>query len=108
MIFTRRLPFSLFAAVSLAAAVHADGPEKVLIIGDSMMRIPAHAIKLELKGKEGVAAKDHTSLGSGLARLDAYDWMGKIDELLKEFQPDAAVVWFGTNDRQPMKTDVQV
>jgi len=85
--------------------VQAAGPERVLIIGDSMMRVAAHATTLALDKRPGVTTKSQTSLGSGLARLDAYDWMSKIDELVRTFNPDVSVVWFGTNDRQPMQTE---
>lgn len=30
--------------------------------------------------------------------------MAKIDELVKEFNPDMSIVWFGTNDQQAMQT----
>ncbi|MDF3129096.1 DUF459 domain-containing protein [Kiritimatiellaeota bacterium B1221] len=82
----------------------ADKPERVLIVGDSMMRVTAHALTLALDKHPEVTTKSQTSLGSGLARLDAYDWMEKIDGLVAEFNPDMSVVWFGTNDRQAMKT----
>lgn len=103
---TRSLLLSL--AVLLAGlstlSARADA-ERVLIIGDSMMQVPAHALKLELNKRDGVASMAHTSIGTGLARLDAFDWMAKIDGLLAEFNPDTTLVWFGVNDRQPMKTD---
>lgn len=86
----------------------ADKPERVLIIGDSMMRVTAHAITLALDKHDGVESKSHTSLGSGLARLEVYDWMAKIDQLVAEFNPDLSIVWFGTNDRQAMKTDTGI
>lgn len=70
-----------------------------------MMRVTAHALTLALEKQPGVTSKAQTSLGSGLARLDAYDWLSKVDELVGEFHPDMSVVWFGTNDRQAMQTD---
>ena len=82
----------------------AAGPRRVLIIGDSMMRLTAHSLKLALEKQPNVTARDFTSLGSGLARLDVFDWLAKADELVGEFQPDATIAWFGTNDRQPMQT----
>lgn len=90
-----------------AAWAQAEGtpPKRVLIIGDSMMRITAHALELELSKQPGVEARSFTSLGSGLARLDIFDWIAKINELVAEFKPDATIVWFGANDRQPMKTN---
>lgn len=79
-------------------------PERVLIIGDSMMQVTAHATSLALDRRSGVVSKSHTSIGSGLARLDVFDWMAQADSLVKEFNPDVTMVWFGTNDRQPMQT----
>ena len=90
------------------ANVNAAGPERVLIIGDSMMRVTAHATTLALDKHAGVTTKSQTSLGSGLARLDAYDWIAKVDELVKEFNPDMTVAWFGTNDRQAMQTETGI
>lgn len=79
-------------------------PARILIIGDSMMNLPAHALELALAGKSGVATRAYTSIGTGLARLDSFDWMAKTRTLLEEFNPDLTLVWFGTNDRQPMQT----
>lgn len=78
-------------------------PARVLIIGDSMMRVTSHSIELALSKVEGVEAESYSSLGSGLARLDAFDWMAKIDELVASFNPDCTIAWFGTNDRQPIQ-----
>lgn len=90
------------------APLRAGEPGRVLIIGDSMMRVTAHATTLALEKRPGVITKSETSLGSGLARLDAYDWMSKIDTLVAEFNPDLSLVWFGTNDHQPMQTDAGI
>lgn len=87
-----------------AALAPPTSPKRVLIIGDSMMHVTAHSLELTLAGRTGVTTRAFTSLGSGLARLDAFDWIAKIQALLAEFDPDATVAWFGTNDRQPMQT----
>lgn len=94
------------ACVTLDAAGGEKGrsPERVLIIGDSMMRVTAHAAELQLSRREGVESLAFTRLGSGLARLDVFDWMEKLDELLDEFNPEVTLVWFGANDRQNMRT----
>lgn len=94
----------LLCLLPLAGSAESPAPARVLLIGDSMMRVPAHATELQLSKREGVTSKSYTSLGSGLARLDAFDWMAKIDELVAEFDPDCSIAWFGTNDRQPMQT----
>ena len=79
-------------------------PARVLIIGDSMMCLPSHALELALAGRTGVTTRAYASIGTGLARLDSFDWMEKTRSLLQEFNPDMTLVWFGTNDRQPMQT----
>lgn len=81
-----------------------SAPEKVLIIGDSMMKVTSHATKLALRRYDGVTALAEPSIGSGLARLDALDWMEKAKSLVADFDPDVTMVWFGTNDYQPMQT----
>lgn len=91
-----------------AQAVSAAGPQRVLLIGDSMMILTAHATELALKKQPGVRTESKTSLGTGLARLDAYDWLSETDELVKRFNPDLSIVWFGTNDRQPMQTSIGI
>ncbi len=82
-----------------------ESPSRVLIIGDSMMRVTAHALELQISRREGVTSRAFTSLGSGISRLDVFDWMEKIDELVSEFSPDCTIAWFGTNDRQPLRTE---
>ncbi len=101
---TRSRLLLLLCATALTAG-WAAGPEKVLVIGDSMMIVTAHATKLALEKRGIKHVETTTKLGTGLARLDAYDWMATIDEHVKTFDPDVSLVWFGTNDRQPMKTD---
>jgi uncharacterized protein len=105
----RTLSVFLFITVLLsfgAGLAHAETPpQRVLIIGDSMMRVTAHSLELQLARQPGVESRAFTSLGSGLARLDIYDWMEQADELVAEFNPDLTIAWFGTNDHQPMRTN---
>lgn len=91
------------AAEAPAAAAPAAG-KRVLLMGDSMMRGLSHTTEKALAKVPGVESRTFTSIGSGLARLDAFDWMAKIDELCKEFKPDTVLVALGANDKQPMQT----
>jgi len=48
-------------------------------------------------------AATFSSLASGLARMDAFDWFAKVDELMKQHKPATVVVSLGANDRQSLK-----
>ena len=96
---------SLFVVSMLFSPLLQAAPEKVLIIGDSMMMLTSHATQLELRKKGNVEVLAEPSIGSGLARLDALDWMEKAKQLASTFKPDVTMVWFGTNDYQPMQSD---
>lgn len=87
-----------------APAAPAKRPGRVLVFGDSIMRALGRSLNLELARQPEVRAHVFSSLGSGLARLDVFDWMAKIEEMIAEFHPDSAIVMLGTNDAQPMKT----
>ena len=90
----------LWAAAACGQVVGAKST--VLLIGDSMMRLPAHAMERELAKIPDVEVATFSGIGTGLARLDAFDWLAKIDELCAARKPKVAVVALGANDRQPM------
>ena len=91
----------LFAgAPRLAGAVEAA---PVLMIGDSMMRLLGIAMEKELKAAGVQPAASFSSLASGLARMDAFDWFAKVDALMSEHKPATVVVTLGANDRQSLK-----
>lgn len=94
--------------VMFSATVSGSAPTRVLLLGDSMMRVPAHALELAMSRKPGVEVFSFSSIGSGLARLDTFDWLVKIDSLTADFSPDTAIVFLGANDRQPMRTDAGI
>ncbi|MCF7838393.1 MAG: DUF459 domain-containing protein [Candidatus Marinimicrobia bacterium] len=87
----------------LGRATDGAPPQRILILGDSMMRIPVSALENEFTKHTGVEVRPFTALGTGLARLDVLDWMDRIERLVASFQPDAAVMFIGANDRQPMR-----
>ncbi len=95
---------TLFAVLTLLATL-SSAAEEILILGDSMMRIPSHSLSLQLERRPNVTVRSQTSLGTGLARLDVFDWIAKIDELLAVKAPTMSLVWFGTNDTQPITSE---
>jgi hypothetical protein len=101
------IPFLALTGLALAVTIgRAETPaaaSPVLLLGDSMMRLPGQAMERELARLPGIEAHSFSGIGTGLARLDAFDWLGKIDELCAEHRPKVAVVALGANDRQPMK-----
>ena len=93
----------LFLALGAQMAAAGAG-SPVLMIGDSMMRLPGPSMERELaRLPDGIVASSFAGIGTGLARLDAFDWLAKIDELCAERHPKVAVVALGANDRQPMQ-----
>ncbi|HNX35979.1 MAG TPA: DUF459 domain-containing protein [Kiritimatiellia bacterium] len=98
--------FAAFAAcllVFVPPASRAAEGTPVLMIGDSMMRLLGIAMEKELKAAGVQPAASFSSLASGLARMDAFDWFAKVDALMKENKPATVVVTLGANDRQSLK-----
>ena len=80
----------------------AGNREPVQMLGDSMMKFPGEHLKRQFSLR-GIQADTFALIGTGVARLDMFDWMGKIDELLRNNQPKVAVVSLGANDRQDIR-----
>ena len=103
---SKRILLSIVAACACAVAPGvskaAEGAP-VLMIGDSMMRLLGLAMEKELKTAGVQPAASFSSLASGLARMDAFDWFAKVDALMKEHKPATVIVTLGSNDRQSLK-----
>ncbi len=97
------LLWNLVAFHALAESAPALARSPVLLIGDSMMRLPGMAVERELARRPDIEASMFSGIGTGLARLDAFDWLAKIDELCQERKPKVAVIALGANDRQPIQ-----
>ena len=89
--------------VAMPSVLQAAEEAPVLMMGDSMMRLLGLALEKELKAVGVQSAVSFSSLASGLARLDAFDWFAKADALMKEYKPATVVVTLGANDRQALK-----
>jgi len=88
----------LLATLFCAAAPAADGP--VLFVGDSLMKEVGRSAKRQL-AKTGGEAVVESSIGSGLARLDLFDWPAKLKEKLAA-KPSRVVLFIGANDDQDL------
>jgi hypothetical protein len=73
--------------------------DTVLLLGDSMMKAIAPTLEQKFAAA-GCDVKTSAAIGTGLARLDLYDWMAKAAELPKA---EIAIVMMGANDNQPMR-----
>jgi hypothetical protein len=82
------------------STVFAEEQVEVFMMGDSMMKSVGRAMKKVLKA-EGVTADYYASIGSGLARLDLFDWSAQTDDILLS-KPSKVVIFIGANDNQPM------
>lgn len=89
--------------LTVASVSRAAEGAPVLMMGDSMMRLLGIAMEKELKAAGVQPTASFSSLASGLARLDAFDWFAKADALMKEHKPATVVVSLGANDRQTLK-----
>lgn len=83
----------------------ATAEERILIFGDSLMKLVSRSIEKQVDRDADIKAISIVSIGSGLARLDLFDWEAKISKAVKDFKPTVAVAMIGANDNQPMMTD---
>ncbi len=84
-------------------ALPAEERSPVLMAGDSMMRLLSQAMERQLAQIDGVEASSLTSLGSGLARSDAFDWVTRLSEVMAEKKPQVVVITLGANDYQVLQ-----
>ncbi|OGV69617.1 MAG: hypothetical protein A2283_00185 [Lentisphaerae bacterium RIFOXYA12_FULL_48_11] len=94
------LALLLLAGQNAESADATNSP--VLLIGDSMMKLPGLAIQRKLSKNPDIKVFSFYGIGTGLSRLDAFDWLDKMSVLCREHKPRVAVVAFGANDMQPM------
>ena len=86
----------------LAPPLELSVPSKVLLLGASSMR---SALGTELSRRlqqAGLEVHRHARLGTGLSRLDVYDWLTHSKNLLQEHEPELVIAQFIGNDCQGM------
>jgi len=88
--------------LSLIKALPPEERGSVLILGDSMMRLLGTELEKEFASRPNVTAMSFSSLGSGLARQDSFDWPMKISELTQSKKPAVVIISLGANDRQAL------
>lgn len=94
----------LLASLAVLPSAGQGAPRRtVLVVGDSMIKLVAASLAREFAVHPGIEVVPQVRIGSGLARLDLYDWHAALQQLAP-LKPEVAVVMFGGNDGQPMKT----
>ena len=76
----------------------------VLLAGDSMMKAVAPTFEQKLAGA-GFAVHSSAAIGTGLARLDLFDWYAQITKSVQTHKPEIAIVMLGGNDNQALRTE---
>ena len=78
-------------------------PARVLLLGDSMMLEGlGPQLQRELKKHEGLVVNRDGEYGTGLVRLDNFDWLAYFDQMLLKYRPDLVIITIGGNDTQDM------
>ena len=76
-------------------------PASVLLLGDSMMLEGlGPQLQRELKKYDGLEVYRDGKYGTGLTRLDAFDWLAYFDQILTTYNPDLIIITLGANDAQ--------
>lgn len=76
-------------------------PKRVLLLGDSMMLEGlGPQLQRELKKNPGLEVSRDGRYGTGLVRLDAFDWLAYFDQTLAKYEPDLVIITIGANDTQ--------
>lgn len=100
-----KMPIVFCLLVVFLSSQTLAGSEDVLVFGDSLMKLVSRSIEKQMDRNPNLDATSIVSIGSGLARMDLFDWNGKIDNAVSKIKPRVAVVMIGANDNQPMRTD---
>ena len=79
----------------------------VVAMGDSMMRTVARVMRRDMR-RQGITVESAVTIGSGLARLDLFDWHAEAEAAMREHSPSTVVIMMGANDNQPMRTSAGV
>jgi hypothetical protein len=93
-------------AAAPRGAAAGDAPLHIAFVGDSMADGLWGAMFRRL-GKDKCLAEKvrlirHAKNGTGLTRLDQYNWVNQVTALVDSSHPDLFVGSFGINDRQPI------
>jgi hypothetical protein len=110
---------ALFAACLAPATAYAQGADfqrsyiepfprgdryRVLVLGDSLAEGLWSGLYRSFQEDANMEVINKSKPGSGFVRIDREDWSKTVDELLKDETYQIAVVMFGANDNQAIKS----
>lgn len=81
-----------------------EEPLRVYIGGDSIVRDAGDAFLQVTAGSPILEPTLHYENATGLTRPDAYDWPAALVDDMATHQPDVAIILFGGNDSQGIRT----
>lgn len=106
VVFAAALAVAFVGNIGAAEAAPDPGPLRLAFVGDSMADGLWGALFRRLGKDKCVAEKvkliRRAKNGTGLTRLDQYNWIDEVGVLATEQNPDLFVGSFGINDRQPI------
>lgn len=91
-------------SLSMLSPPTTHAAERVLILGDSIMQAVSRSLERHLSRRDGFGTTSFTHIGTGLARLDLFDWHQRIEEQVEAHQPATVIIMMGANDNQPLRT----
>ena len=83
--------------------VKKEPPFKILIMGDSFMAVGGglgDPLERSLMAYQGVSVNRFGRVSSGLTTPNYFNWNATAESLVKQYNPNVAVVMFGANDGQ--------
>ena len=77
---------------------------RVLVLGDSLAEGLWSGLYRSFQEDANMEVINKSKPGSGFVRIDSYDWSKQVDDILKDETFQIAVVMFGANDNQAIKS----
>jgi hypothetical protein len=77
---------------------------RVLVLGDSFAEGLWSGLYRAFQEDANMEVINRTKPSSGFVRIDSYDWSKAVDDILKDETYQIAVVMFGANDNQAIKS----
>ncbi|MEL6746679.1 MAG: DUF459 domain-containing protein, partial [Pseudomonadota bacterium] len=92
------------AALPVSQAHANQRTHTIAVFGDSLARELWNGVRYAVRKHRNVKVLRKAKSGTGLVRTDRYDWQAKVRAAVRRQRIDTAIVLFGGNDRQTMRT----